>query len=506
MSYTPPPQLLNILEALLEGTLTQCQREQLASILSTSQDAQRFFVEYLGLHATIQWQALELFEGVDSSTYASTEPMLVCQLPPEDDVAAPTNLRSWLGWSFAGLSLACSLLLAFRLLAPDHLPDLARQVVVSDEPQASRQPDDAVAAFAGVMRQSNSAQWAEGSRTSHTGRLLRSGDYDLLSGVVVIDLFGGGIISATGPAKFTLNDGQSLTINSGNIKVSVPDENANLTVNTPAADLVHIGTEFVVSVGPDGTSDVVVLDGAIEVHPRLRENASKTSQLIRADNGFRISPDGRYEALSEDLESLRRNSYQVGSLQLTPIAVPTISPEGFEVRYVKVSPDENVALLELSLADALLDGRFATIEDVTTPSVPALDFEERGHVPGAENLFPLDADFPGDSEGSVDMDDGFAIRATATMIVAQPWIYSFLTNADDGVRLRIDGRDVIVDDGYHRPTISIGSIPLESGEHTVEVTYYDLHRGARLELGVAAGQCRDSSKFVLLSSTQNPAP
>ena len=36
MSYTPTPQLLNILEALLEGTLTQCQREQLASILSSS--------------------------------------------------------------------------------------------------------------------------------------------------------------------------------------------------------------------------------------------------------------------------------------------------------------------------------------------------------------------------------------------------------------------------------------------------------------------------------------
>lgn len=502
MSYEPSPQFLAILDALLEDTLTQSQREQLSSILSSSQGAQRFFVEYLGLHATIQWQALELFEGADSSELPLTEPMPVCMLPAEDDVPPPTRHLAWLGWGLASLSLACSLLMAFLLMTPDGSPVPELNIVAVSEPPETRQSNDAKATFAGVMRHSNNAQWTAESRTSHTDRLLLTGDYHLLSGEVVIDLFGGGIISAMGPAQFALSSGQSLTINSGDIKVSVPDEHANLMVNTPAADLIHIGTEFVVSVGPDGTSDVIVLDGAIEVHPRLREIAFGAGQLVRAESGFRLSPDGRYETLSEDLESLRRRSYQLGDLQHMPISVPTISPEGFEVRYVKVAPDENVALLELSLADALLEGRFATIEDVTTRGIATLDFEERGHVLGSDNLFSIDADFPGDSEGSIDMDDGFAIQATATMIVNQPWIYSFLTNSDDGVRLRIDGRDVIVDDGYHRPTISIGSIPLEKGEHTVEVTYYDLHRGARLEVGVAAGLCRDSSKFVLLSSSQ----
>lgn len=498
MSYEPSLELVAILGALLEGTLEEPRREQLASILSGNQEAQRFFVEYMGLHATIQWQAIELFEGGDPSETSLPEAS-VCKLAAEENDSTSSRKLAWAGWGFAG-----SLLIAFLLMISTGSPAPEPDPIVIAERRAIQQPDDSTTTYAGVIRTSENAQWAAESRPSSTNRLLPSGIYHLLSGEVVIDLFEGGIISAMGPAELVLNSAQSVTINSGNIKVSIPDKDSNLMVNTLAADFLHIGTEFIVSVGPDGTSDVIVLDGAIEVRPRLREKSYGSGQLVRAENGFRISPEGRYETLSEDLESLGRSSYPIRSLQSVSVQVPTISSEGFKVRNVKVAPDENVALLELSLADDLLEGRFATIEDVTTLGVTAIDFEERGNARGSENIFPIDANFPGDAEGSIDLDDGFAIRATATMIVSQPWIYSFLTNSDDGVRLRIDGRNVIVDDGYHRPTISVGSIPLEKGEHTVEVTYYNLHRGARLELGVAAGLCRDSSKFVLLSSSPDP--
>ncbi|MEX2357151.1 MAG: PA14 domain-containing protein [Pirellulaceae bacterium] len=393
--------------------------------------------------------------------------------------------------------------MAFLLMVLSGSPPPEPVTVAIVASQPTPKPEEAATTFAGVMRKSDSAQWAAESPHRHTDRLLPRGIYQLHSGEVVIDLFGGGVISVLGPSEFVLNSGQSLTINRGNININIPDETANLMVNTPAADFLHMGTEFAVSVGPDGTSDVIVLDGAIEVQPRLREKLYSSGQLVRAENGFRISPDGRYETLSEDLESQLRNSFSVGSLHSLPLPVPTISPEGFEVRYVKVEPDENIALLELSLADDLLEGRFATREDVTTSGITALDFEERGDGKGSENLFPLDAHFPGDSEGPIDLDDGFAIQATATMLVSQPWIYSFLTNSDDGVRLRIDGRDVIVDDGYHRPTVSVSSIPLEKGKYTIEVTYYNLHRGARLEVGVAIGQCSEVPKFKLLSSVQD---
>ncbi|MEX0791937.1 MAG: hypothetical protein WD045_02290, partial [Pirellulaceae bacterium] len=88
MSYDPPPELVVLLQAVLEGTLTQPQRAELASILASSQEAQRFFVDYLGLHATTQWQAIELFAEPDSSETSSPEPA-VCLLSAEESVPPP---------------------------------------------------------------------------------------------------------------------------------------------------------------------------------------------------------------------------------------------------------------------------------------------------------------------------------------------------------------------------------------------------------------------------------
>ena len=79
--------------------------------------------------------------------------------------------------------------------------------------------------------------------------------------------------------------------------------------------------------------------------------------------------------------------------------------------------------------------------------------------------------------------DNFAMRVTATLIVNTPGEYTFVVNSDDGARLRIDGVDVILDDGTHGPSASSGRIVLSKPTAQLELIYFDTTGSAECELG-----------------------
>jgi hypothetical protein len=79
--------------------------------------------------------------------------------------------------------------------------------------------------------------------------------------------------------------------------------------------------------------------------------------------------------------------------------------------------------------------------------------------------------------------DNFAVQITATLVVNTPGEYTFVVNCDDGARLRIDGQDVIVDDGTHAPGGNSGRITLTKPTAQLELIYYDATGGAEVELG-----------------------
>ncbi|QDU76802.1 FecR protein [Bremerella volcania] len=500
MSYDPSPEFAGLLEVLVEGCLTEQEKALLTEILRNDAEARTFFVEYMSLHATLQWEAIELFQMDKAGGIAhrvSGEKSCDMANLDVDKASLPAVKTAWhrgAVWALASMALASCFLFAFVYWSGESGSG-ERRVIHSSE---IRRKNTNQNSFVGILSATHNAQWSPTMANLTQGNFIVAGDFTLVSGKVSIDLFEGGRIFASGPAHFNVSSDQSLVIASGKVRVSIEDEHARLKVETPAAELIHIGTEFIVEVWPDGTSDLAVLDGAVEVYPRLQDTVSTSAQYVHAGNEFRIMPNGKYGTYPEKFASLDEDSLQDLNPMDAEFSTPAISSEGFNVRYVKVDPDENVALLELSLADRLLNGEFIASEDVFTERVPLIDFEERGHTKNSENLFSQDLPFPGDRGGQVDLDDGFAIHASGWIEISQTWIYSFLTNADDGVRLRIDGQDVIIDDGFHSPTISIGSIPLTRGKHHIELVYYDMHRGARLELGVASGKRRDSSSFIPL--------
>ncbi len=136
----------------------------------------------------------------------------------------------------------------------------------------------------------------------------------------------------------------------------------------------------------------------------------------------------------------------------------------------------------------------------TTETVSVINYKDNLSV---EGHYGQNNPFPG-QRANENVDD-FVVRATATLIIPQSGYWTFGTNSDDGVRLRIGGQTVIMDSSTHGPEDRFGQIELEAGEHDLELYYFENTGGAELELFAAAGQLEefDPSRFQLVGDSSH---
>ncbi len=79
-------------------------------------------------------------------------------------------------------------------------------------------------------------------------------------------------------------------------------------------------------------------------------------------------------------------------------------------------------------------------------------------------------------------EDEFAVRVTGRIDIDEEGSHAFRVFADDGVRVFIDGVEVVEDDVPHGPRYSNGSIDLAPGSHEVEIRYFENRGKAALRL------------------------
>lgn len=175
--------------------------------------------------------------------------------------------------------------------------------------------------------------------------------------------------------------------------------------------------------------------------------------------------------------------------QPSPIGVA--SP-GFSARRVNATtPFPFAGQGYLQSAESLLAGQNAGTS-VTQNNIQNINFTD-----GADGDFPSgNQSFPGGSG------DNFAVKFTGTLVVNTPGEYTFVVNCDDGARLRIDGKDVIVDDGTHSPGGNSGKVTLTKRTAQIELIYYDATGSGEVELG----WIRPNLTWQLLSVITPAAP
>ena len=151
----------------------------------------------------------------------------------------------------------------------------------------------------------------------------------------------------------------------------------------------------------------------------------------------------------------------------------------------------------LAAADALLalpPGDPDIVSD-TTVTAPLVNYLGNGS----------DGRFSGNSSPPGGSGDNYVIKATGWVEITEAGVYTFGTNSDDGIRLRINGVPIITDDSSHGPLDFFGTRNLSAGLHTFEVVMFQGNGGNCVEFFAAQGSYSswDANAFRLVGDTAN---
>ena len=359
-------QLAGLLELLLDGSADDFSKQKIVELLRDDPDAQQWYVEYCQMHAMLAWEHGAL-------------PAFVFDVAPQNQSFDSERLSlKRLSRRWQWLAICASILFAFSvgMLVYGPLENHPVASVRSGDQslQATRQKTPA-----GVVLYADQAVWEDSTVNVATGDLVFDEPLRLNSGTVQIALFGGATITLDGPCQLDLYSSTRGYLQHGSIFVSVKKDNVKLEIDTPAGQMVHLGTEFGVSVAETGETDMFVFDGAVELKQLDQGMPAGSARVVYEGQAMRLQTSGRANTIRNDTFEARRAKYEgftrSTDFQPRPLIVST---DGYELRYVKARSNAITSLFE---ADRLLSDNIPSDEDWTVRGLEYINFQDRGILP-----------------------------------------------------------------------------------------------------------------------------
>ncbi len=248
---------LNILcGAVVDGTLTDAQRERLSEWLRGSEDARTFYVRALAQSASLHTYAAEM------------------QSEPGNRMDRPAR-PAVIYWIFG--SLAAAAVLAFGLWVTTNSRATA---------EAARKTE-----YVARLTGTKGSEWARHAQPLATGdRLQRGQRLDLAKGRAEIMFDSGARVVLEGPASLDLNSAWDSTLRRGTITAMVPPEAIGFRISNRSVEVVDLGTEFTMIAEASGAAEVLVLKGEVEAAPR--DGSDPDSILLKQNESRRFAQTG----------------------------------------------------------------------------------------------------------------------------------------------------------------------------------------------------------------------
>jgi hypothetical protein len=247
-------ELQQLCEAVVEGRLTEAQRDRLEELVLQDRDARRYYVEYLHQHAALHW--------------SGADPELVPFVPRAAEAGRSSTGRGpvlrrvfWVAGTMAAAVLVA--VAAWSLLPAGESPT----------PLAT-------------LASARACKWESGSLPTETGARLRPGRLRLAEGIARIVFDNGAELTLEAPADLELLAADRCRLHAGRLIAHVPPAAHGFVIDTATAVFTDLGTEFGVHVR-DGRADLQVFNGMVDVEHR----PSRQTERLETGRNRRYTAD-----------------------------------------------------------------------------------------------------------------------------------------------------------------------------------------------------------------------
>lgn len=245
--------LSDLIAALLEGSISDEQFDQLDERLKNDPAARQLYLD-----------AMQIHEDLPEVAFTASERPLAERVPRSE---ATVDVRSS-GVSLWQSGLAIAILLPIAFFVGTMLP-LGKSPVVENlgrygtnvKPGAEPQRVDGVQ-FANLA---HARFFGEMPPKIHSAPIHQR-DYVLMEGMVELGFQKGASAIIEGPAVFRVESDERLALDIGRCSVHAPDGAEGFQVTTPEVNVVDRGTRFSVNVLKDNATEVQVVEGAADIY------------------------------------------------------------------------------------------------------------------------------------------------------------------------------------------------------------------------------------------------
>lgn len=253
-----------ITSRVLDGLASPDEAKELNDLLRGDPEACECYLEFAEVHALLHRESES--SSVETSTLLPFS-VSTASLPPRR--SRRLALRHW---SLLGAAAATALTVHGWLYWKQSR---------LDDTEPLHRPGVA------VLSRVVNPEWAEGGSSPSVNEAVPAGRFSLRSGLAQIEFFSGAAVIVEGPAELDLESAWRIVCHSGRLRAFVPEPAQGFTIVTPDYEAVDLGTEFALSVGSDGRSEVHVVDGEV----RLDSNDGQQLRHLGAGAAVR-SKDG----------------------------------------------------------------------------------------------------------------------------------------------------------------------------------------------------------------------
>ena len=284
-SFDQFDELGRLTAALCDGHLRPDQAARLEHLADQSSEAREFFLRYIGLHGELYWETAASAAGRD--TLAAVESALAAQRPDARAIATgqaarragkpPRQKRRWIA---PAATVAATLLVA--------LSGLTLFRPWRGGPDEPVQPP-VVAHVAAT----HNAVWSQRGQVLDGERLAVGRTLALDEGLAEIRFKDESHAILQGRAQFELIGPSQGLLHTGSLVANLGGDRDGLTIGTPNATVVDLGTEFGVTVDQNGYTEVHVFDGAVEIRPNRGPASAAAGHRLEAGEAVYVcSPSG----------------------------------------------------------------------------------------------------------------------------------------------------------------------------------------------------------------------